>query len=258
MPPKQKKKSSSGSLKLVNNNGPSKVPFSVLEAYKNIRVHLTSMLANIDGNVVAISSPNASEGKSTTAVNTAIILSQLEKKVLLIDADIRRASIHKKLKMEKGTGCMDVVLGKAQFEDVILKYNPFLDVMTAGTSISNSSEIFSFEAFDTLLANLRTEYDYIIIDTPPVNLVSDALVISKKCDGLLLVVRTGVTTYDAFIDTLEHASVLDINILGVVMNGVDGSSGRYGKYGKYGRYGRYGKYGRYGYYYGYGSSESSQ
>lgn len=230
-----------------SNDAKNKPSFSVVESYKITRLRLVSILAGIEGKVVAISSSNASEGKSTTSANIAISLSQLNKKVLLIDADARRSTIYQKLKLEDGLGCMDVISGAAVLDDVIRNYNPYLDVITAGSAMNNPSELFSLPAFEKLLLDARERYDYVIIDTPPINLVSDALIISQKCDGLLLVVRAGVTTYEAIKHTVSSTEGLDINILGVIMNGIDDSVERYYKYN---RYNKYGKYGRYGYGYG--------
>ena len=242
--------------RILGNDKQNKVPFAVVEAYKTTRIHLVSTLEKINGKIITISSPNAAEGKSTTAINIAIALSQLNKKILIIDADSRRSTIHKKLKIQNELGCLDVINGTATIEEAKKSYNDYLDILTSGTQASNPSELFSTESFEQMLKDIRNKYDYIIIDTPPINLVSDALVISQKCDGLLLIVRADVTTYEAFRHTVNSANELNINILGVVINGTDSAkSYKYGKYGKYG----YGRYGYYRYrnssYYGQGKSE---
>lgn len=226
----------------INQN---KTPFSVVEAYKNIRVHLLTSLSSINGKSIVISSPYASEGKSTTAINIAITISHLNKKTLLIDADFRRSTVHKKLKMHNEKGCTDVIQGEVQFEDVLKSYNNYLDVLTAGSVVSNPSELFSSVDFDALLAKARDKYDYIVIDTPPINLVSDTMVIAQKCDGLVIIARAGTTTYEAFKSALDTAKSLNINILGTVLNGIDRSYNKYYKY-RYNKYNK--KYGKYGYY----------
>ena len=234
--------------KLFNNDTTKKVPFSVVEAYKNLRVHLTSILKEQNIKVIAITSPNASEGKSTTAVNTAIVLSQLNKKVVLVDADARRSTVHSKLKLQNKIGCLDVMVGKETLKKAIQPYNQCLDIITAGSDISGTSELFCSSSFDRLLTDLSAMYDYVIVDTPPVNLVSDSLVISQKCEGVLLVVRSSITTYAAFKKAYSSIEKLNINVLGTVINGVGSKSDKYYKYDKY-KYG-YG-YGSYGYGYGY-------
>lgn len=234
---------------IIKKESSGKTPFSVVESYKHIRIHLVTALANAEGNVVTVSSPNAAEGKSTTAVNTAITLSQLNKKVLLIDADSRRSTIHQKLKMQNELGLMDVITGASACEDVIKNYNPYLDIMTSGTNHNNPSELYSSQAFDDLIAKVSEQYDYVLIDTPPVNIVSDALVIAQKTTGLLFVIRADFTNGDSFRKAHNLTKALDINLLGVVINSVNAESKKYYKYGKYGKYAKYGygKYGKYGY-----------
>ena len=212
-------------------NTPNKTPFSVVEAYKNIRVRIVTDLAKINGKIIAISSTNASEGKSTTAINTAITLSQLNKKVLLIDGDTRRSTIHHKLKINNELGFLDLILGNSSVENTVKSYSPYLDVLTAGTAMSNPAEILSSSAFERVLTEFRNSYDYVVIDTPPINMVSDASVIAQKCDGLVMVVRAGSTTYEDFKHASTMVEELNINFLGVIMNGVE-TKGRK-KYYKY-------------------------
>ena len=235
---------------ILKKDNSGKTPFSVVESYKHIRIHLVTALSNAEGNVVTVSSPNAAEGKSNTAANTAITLSQLNKKVLLIDADSRRSTIHQKLKIENELGLMDVITGEATVDAVVKSYNPYLDIMTSGTNHNNPSELYSSQSFDDMIKEVSEKYDYVLIDTPPVNIVSDALVIAQKTTGMLLVIRADFTNGDSFRKALNLTKALDINLLGVVINSVNAESKKYYKYGKYGKYG-YGKYGRYGKY-GYG------
>jgi len=235
--------------KLLNLENPNAVPFTVVEAYKNIRVQLIAMLEKTGSKTIAITSANASEGKSTTSLNIAITFSQLSKKVIIVDADMRRGTIHKKTKLINDVGCLDVLSGKVSFEEAVKSYNANLDVLTCGVHSNNSCELFDSTAFDKLLKLLEEKYDYIIFDTPPVNLVSDTLVISKKCDGLIFVVRSEVTTYEAFKRAKSSTEKLGANTLGVILNAVDLNSNKNYKYrnSKYGRYNKYG-YGYYGYY----------
>ena len=227
--------------KILSQETKSKVPFSVIESYKNLRMHLLSVLQKTGSKIVAISSANASEGKSTTVINLAITLSQLNKKVVLIDADSRRATIHQKLKLENKKGCLDIINGDISLKEAIISYNEYLDVITAGSVFTNPTELYCSSSFERMITELASMYDYVLFDTPPVNLVSDALVISQKCDGLVLVVRTGVTTYEKFKAALLSTKQLGINVLGAVMNGVGAENNKYLKYGFYGAYKRYKK-----------------
>jgi len=230
--------------RLVAGGSPNKVPFAVVEAYKNIRIHLMSALNENGGKVVAFSSPNASEGKSTTAVNIAITLSQLNKKVIIVDTDVRRATVNKKLRIPNEKGCSDVLAGEATIEEAVQNYSNYLDVLTSGSITNNPSELFSSTEFDRLITDLKEIYDYVIVDTPPVNLVSDTLAIAQKCDGLILIARASVTTYAAFKSSVATVKQLNINLLGTIINGSGAARKKYRSYYKYSRYG----YSRYGYY----------
>ena len=224
---------------LLINDIRKKVTFSIVEAYKNIRTNIIALMTKKDAKVIAISSPNASEGKSTTALNIAITVSQLEKKVLIIDADAHRPSIHKKLKIENELGILNLIVDSSKFEEAIHSHNDYLDVITCGTNTSKPSELLNSEKFDELLKEFKDKYDYIIIDTPPINPVSDALVIAQKADAIVLVVRAASTTHDAFKRASKSLSVLDLKIDGVIINGSDPHPKGYYK-SKYSYY-RYGK-----------------
>lgn len=198
-----------------------KVTFSIVESYKNIRTNIAALMAKKDAKVLAISSPNASEGKSTTSLNIAITLSQLDKKVLIIDTDAHRPSLHKKLKIENTAGILDVIIDPSKLSNAIHHHNDYLDVITCTSNAVKPSELLSSEKFDELLQDFKNTYDYVILDTPPVNPVSDALVIAQKVDAIIMVVRASVTTYDAFKKSVKALNVLDINIDGVIINGSD-------------------------------------
>lgn len=229
------------SSQLVGGETQRRVPFAVVEAYKNIRIRLLSALAENNGKIVAFSSPNASEGKSTTAVNTAITLAQLGKKVIIVDADIRRATVNRKLRLPNDKGYSNVVSGEISLDKAVLHYNEHLDVLPSGPVVPNPSELFASLEFDRLLSDLRETYDYIIIDTPPINLVSDALAIGQKCDGMVLVVRASVTSYASFKSALLSVNQLNIKLLGTVLNGAGAARNKYRSYYRYSKYG-YSKY----------------
>ena len=207
-------------------------PFAVVEAYKKIRTNLKFLLAKNDGGVITISSADEAEGKATTSINMAIAFSQLGGKILLLDADMRRPSVNKKLKIENNDGLSNIIAGLSDFEKAVYQYNSNLDILTSGPTPPNPSELLSSASFDRLLESCKNEYDYIIIDTPPINAVSDALVVAPKTDGLLLVVRAGYTRRDSLKQTIGAAEFANINILGAIMNGSDSNAKNY-KYRKY-------------------------
>ncbi len=209
----------------VINIEPNKTPFAIVESYKNLRTNLISVMSKTEGKILAISSPNASEGKSTTSLNIAITLSQLNKKVIILDTDSRKPSIHKKAKLNNDKGCMNILMGEITIDDAVAHYNNYLDIITSGTKVKNPSELFSDVAFDKLLEELEQRYDFIILDTPPINVVSDTLIIAQKADAFVMVVRAGVTKYEAFEYAYDSLKVLDIELDGVIVNGSGGKSG---------------------------------
>ncbi|MBQ7725643.1 MAG: CpsD/CapB family tyrosine-protein kinase [Clostridia bacterium] len=207
------------------------------------------MVTNLDKNnkkLIAFSSPFASEGKSTTAINLAISFAQLNKKVLLIDADAHRPTVHSKMKLKNESGLLTVLSGEISFEDAVQQYSPALDVLTSGALVSNPTELLHSNALVELFDKVRGEYDYILVDAPPVNLLSDAQIVAQRCDGMILLVRAGITTHDALRRALANAQSLYIDVLGIILNGTDyGSKRYYSKYYNryYNRY--YNKYGKY-------------
>ena len=234
-------------------NESRRTPFAVVEAYKTIRTNLTFLLASYDTKVFGITSPEAGDGKSTTAINMAIAFSQLGDKVLLIDADMRRSTVHKKLKIENNGGLSEILAGFCKYEEVLNHISETLDVITAGQVPPNPSELLGSARFKELVDAVGKKYSYVILDTPPVDVVADALVIAPQTAGLVLVVKDQITTKDVIKHTVEAAKFAGINILGAVMNGANPkSSKRYG-YRKYYKKG----YG-YGYGYGYGSQPSKK
>lgn len=240
----KKKNENKNAVLSINEN--RHVPFAVVEAYKTIRTNLTFLLSNKKSKVFGITSAEAGEGKSTTAINMAIAFSQLGDKVLLIDADMRRSSVHKKMRIENISGLSDVLAGFDNFDNTVKHISDTLDILTAGQVPPNPSELLGSATFKELVANVGEKYGYVIIDTPPVDVVTDALVIAPQTAGLVLVVKDGVTPTDAIKRTIEAAKFAEINILGAVMNGANSKSGRRYGYRKYGKYG-YQKYGGYGY-----------
>lgn len=214
----------------IQNKQRQNLPFSVIESYKNIRTNLLSLIDNTDIKVICFSSPNASEGKSTTSMNVAMSISQLNKKVLLVDTDSLHPTVHKMVNCSNEKGCIDVISGEATLKSATIHYTPYLDILTAGNRPANSTELFDSPEFEKLLEKSKKSYDYVIVDTPPVNLVSDSLIVAKKCDALVLILRSSSTKYNSYRKALSSIGILKINLLGTIINRVNLSSGRYYKY----------------------------
>ena len=200
------------------------IPFAVVESYKTIRTNLLFLLSNKSHNSITISSPYQGEGKSTTAVNTAIALSQLGSKVLLIDADLRRPSIHRKMKFQNNMGLSSVLVGFCTIDEAINSVNANLDVLTSGPTTPNPSELLGSENMSDMLDTLQKSYEYIIIDTPPINIVTDALVLAPKTAGIMLIVKDNTTRHDQLRKTLNSIEFAGVRLLGLVLNASGGKS----------------------------------
>lgn len=195
------------------------VPFAIVEAYKTIRTNLMFVLSQSKTKKVVISSCNIGEGKSTTVVNLAIAFAQLGSKVLLIDADMRRPSIHKKMKVSNTKGLSSVLVGFCDTEDAIVSANSYLDIMPSGPIPPNPSELLGGEKMNKLLDKLEEEYEYIFIDTPPINIVSDSLVLAAKTDGIVFIIQDLITTHDEVKKALGSIELANVKLLGAVVNG---------------------------------------
>ncbi len=225
------------------------ISFVASEAYKLLRTKLQfSFVDEIKCPVIGISSALAGEGKSLTSVNLAYSLSQLDKKVLLIDCDMRRPSLSYKLPISKAPGLSNYLTGQSDVFTVIQKCgldgeNSF-DVISSGNNPPNPIELLSSTKMEKVLSEFKEEYDYIIMDLPPVGEVSDAMAAAKLTNGILLVVRQNYCNTVALSSVVSQFEFIESRILGVVMNCVNDFGGKYSKYGK-GYYSKYNKYSKY-------------
>lgn len=216
----------------VSTDSEKSVPFAVVESYKKIRTNLQFLLMPTPHKIVSISSPIQAEGKSTTSVNTAIAFSQLGSKVLLIDADLRKPTIYKKMRISNSKGLSSVLVGFSTLEETVSHINPYLDVLVSGPTPPNPSELLGSENMSRLLKTLEEQYDYIFIDTPPVNIVSDALVLAPKTSGIVLVIKSGSTNHEQLKKAFSSIEFTGVHLLGVILNGTKETAKK--KYGKYG------------------------
>lgn len=225
-----KKTSSAGSDMTLNNK---ETPFSVAEAYKTIRTNLMFVLPNRSKKTIAISSSLPGEGKSTTALNVGISFSQLEQRVLLIDGDMRNPTIYKKLKINNSKGLSSILVGFCELDEAVKNVYPNFDVLTSGPLPPNPAELLGSDNMSELLKVLEEYYDYIIIDTPPINVVADALILAPKTEGLVMVIKQGVSTHEQLKKTLSSIEFANVKLLGTILNGVKMDNKQYSYKYKY-------------------------
>lgn len=223
-----------------------KLEYGSAESYKSLRTNL--QFCGEDKKVIAITSCTPNEGKSSVSMNLAISLSEAGKKVLLIDADLRKPVLVGRMKVKGSVkGLTHFLSRQAALLDVICSTNvKNFHVIFAGPIPPNPAELLGGVLFHEMLKSLRKVYDYILIDCPPLGNVIDAAVIAEECDGSIMVIESGVISYRFAQDVKRQLERCNCPILGVILNKVDISKqGYYGKYyGKCGRYGKYGNYGR--------------
>lgn len=231
------------------------LPFAVSEAYKTVRTNLLFSLASLGQKTVVVSSPLPAEGKSVTCANLAIALAQTSAKVMLIDGDLRRPTQHKLFGVDNTKGLSNMLAGFESVADSVKRnvYNN-LDLVTAGALPPNPSELLGSKNMEVFVKKMEEYYDYILIDSPPINIVTDAVVLSKNSAGLMMVVRSQQTSVDDLHSAISTIKAAKSNVLGVVVSDVDRrlKSSYYGNY-KRGKYYYYEDEYGYGYGYGYGS-----
>ncbi len=212
--------------------------FTALEQYKLIRTNLDFTLPEDEKcPVIGVTSSMRGEGKSTTAVNLSYVLAEKGSKVLLIDGDLRIPSVAKKLEIANSPGLADLLKGKgaqmSEFQSVLL--SNWL-VLPAGSIPPNPSELLGSSRMGNVLKQLREIFDYIVIDLPPVNIVSDAVSISSLISGMIVVIREEYTEKKELERCFRQLKLSNVNILGCVMNEARSGNSSYGKYKKYKKY----------------------
>lgn len=236
-----------------------KMSFAASEAYKLLRTNLLfSFSGDEDCRIIGMTSSFQGEGKSLTSLNLAYTLAEARKKILLIEADMRLPVMSRRLRLTFAPGLSNLLVGLNTVSDAIQPYSVSMsdgssvgfDVVTAGTIPPNPSELLGSPRMKSLLATLRSRYEYIILDLPPVTAVTDALVVSQLADGMIVVVRGNHAIRDALAETIRQLQLVNSRILGFVFNGATGSGSGY-YYKKRGR--GYRGYYKNSYYYDAGS-----
>ena len=231
----------------VKINLPGDNDYMTEEAYRTLRTNL--QFCGSDKKVIAFTSCMENEGKSTVALHVAKSFAQLKKKVLLIDADMRKSVlVGRNTDAQNMKGLSELLTGIEPVGNCVCstQYDGLM-IIFAGTYPPNPVELLNGKSFENLIMKTREIFDYIIIDTPPLGVVVDAAVITVHCDGAVLVMGDRKINAQAAIDVADQIRRSGCKLLGVVKNNTKSGIGRYGY--RYRRYGKYGKYGSKGYYY---------
>lgn len=229
-----------------------KLPYAQREAFNSLRTNL--QFCGDDMKVIMFTSCTPNEGKSTVTMELARSLAESGTKTILIDADLRKSVLVGRHKIKGGkeiNGLSHYLVGKKKLDEVIYETDiQNFDMIVAGPSVPNPTELFTKNYFIDMIKTLRENYDMVIIDCPPLGWVIDAAGIAPYCDGAVLVVQSDAVSYRYVQEVKKQLEMTQVKILGVVLNKVKMEGGSYynhyysGHYGKY--YSRYGEYGEYG------------
>jgi capsular exopolysaccharide synthesis family protein len=203
-------------MALRNPDGP------VAEAYRVLRTNLLFSSAETTGRAVVVTSANPGEGKTTTAANLAVALALNGAKVLVVDGDLRRPTLHQHFGVAKTPGLSDLIVGRTQASESIHTTRfKGLQVLACGYAAPNPAELLGSASMKQILAALRTCYDWVIVDTPPILAMADTPVLCPLVDGVVMVVAAETTTRPALVRALDQIASVGGKVTGVVLNKVD-------------------------------------
>lgn len=232
----------------VSLNNLMKDEYSYNEAINTLRTNIQFCGSNI--RKIMLTSAMPDEGKSSVSFYLAYSLAQIGKRVLLIDADIRKSVLASRYQLEKKVdGLSQYLSGQKTLNEVIYEVNGLenFSIIFAGPYSPNPVELLEEELFGNIFKEMGQVYDYIIVDTPPMASLIDGAIVSQYCDGAVMVIESGAISYRLEQKVKEQLEKSGCRILGVVLNKVDiNTQGYYGKYGKYGKYAKYDRYKEYG------------
>lgn len=210
--------------------------FAASEAYKLLRTNLMFSFSDAEQcGIIGMTSGFRGEGKSLTSINLAYTFAEAKKKVLLIEGDMRLPTMAGRLGLKSSPGLSNLVAGMSGFRDVVQTFKSEAEgkepvsfhVLVSGDIPPNPSELLGSSRMTVFLNSLRNAYDYVILDLPPVTVVTDAVLASKLVDGMVIVVRSDHAVRGALADTIRQLRLVDAKILGFVFNGATESGGGY-------------------------------
>ncbi|MGL4739219.1 MAG: CpsD/CapB family tyrosine-protein kinase [Sarcina sp.] len=197
------------------------------EAYRILRTNIEYSSYDKKIQTIVVTSSQPAEGKSTTTGNLGLAFSEYGKRTIIIDCDLRRPSIHKKMLISNEAGLSEIILGIKKAEDCIQSFKERIDVITAGKIPPNPSELLGSKRMINFLKALKEIYDYIIIDAPPILAVTDAQILAANVDGVVLVVKSGKTKKEAIVEAKKQLDKVKANIIGSVLTQVENTQDEY-------------------------------
>lgn len=212
-------------ITLINPSSP------YVEAYKKLQLNIQYSSLDKEIKVIEVTSTEANEGKTITAVNLAATYALKNKKAVIIDLDLRKPKIHKIFNIHNENGIVDVVTENIKFEDAIYHHESGVDVLVRGSSTPQIELFLESDKLTNFINELKEKYDAIILDCPPTTVVTDSILISKKSDGIVFVVAYNKVKKDLVKDSVKRLTNIGANVLGVVMTQVEKTMNK--KYSKY-------------------------
>ena len=196
--------------------------FNVVEAYKILRTNLEFSIVGGNGHkIIMVTSSIPQEGKTHIAANLAVFLTQIGYKVLLMDCDLRKPKIHRFFNLSNKTGITNIVFKKTLIEDVINEVNPKLSILCSGPTPPNSVEILNSKGMHDLVISLASQFDYVLIDTPPAAFLSDASVLAPITNGVLYVIKHSSTPIDVIKQGIDNLKKANANIIGAILSQIE-------------------------------------
>lgn len=194
----------------------------IAESYRTLRTNIQFSSIDEEVRTIMVTSAGPGEGKTTTITNLAVAYSQADQRVVLVDADLRKPTMHQSFELSNRAGLSSLLSGQAELEEVLRSTNiPNLNVITSGPIPPNPSEMVSSKRMTSLLEDLKERFDIVLVDTPPALAVTDAQLVATKCDGVVLVVDSGKVKKDIALKAKENLEYVRAKILGVVLNNMD-------------------------------------
>jgi capsular exopolysaccharide synthesis family protein len=197
------------------------------EAYRTLRTNLLFARVDSPPKAIVVTSPGPGEGKSTTSANLAVVLAQANKSTLIMDCDFRKPVLHKIFRLRNIRGVVNALAGEHGLSEIWQQPLPGLNVVTSGTIPPNPAELVGSRRFAELIEQAREEFDYVLIDSPPTEAVSDAMIASTQADGVLLVLDAQNTRKGVLWQAMRNLEAVGGTVLGTVMNNFEGAKGKY-------------------------------